>query len=37
MPQFTPRGLVTERAERGLGVDDHTMWTFAYAEGFSVK
>ena len=34
---FTLRGLVAELAERGLKVDDHTMWDFAHAEGLSFK
>ena len=34
---FTLRGLVAELAERGLKVDDRTMWAFAHAEGLSFK
>ena len=31
------RGLVAEPAERGLKVDDRTMWAFARAAGLSFK
>jgi putative transposase len=34
---FTLRGLVTELAERGLKVDDKTMWNFVHAEKLSCK
>lgn len=34
---FTLRGLVAELAERGLGVDYKTVWTFVHREGLSFK
>ena len=34
---FTLRGLVAELAERGLGVDYKTVWTFVHCEGLSFK
>jgi len=34
---FTLRGLDAELAERGLRVDDRTMWNFAHSEGLSFK
>jgi putative transposase len=34
---FTLRGLVAELAERGLKIDDRTMWAFAHGEGLSFK
>jgi transposase len=34
---FTLRGLVAELAERGLKLDDRTIWAFAHAEGLSFK
>jgi transposase len=35
--EFTLRGLVAELAERGLKVDDKTMWNFVHAEKLSFK
>jgi hypothetical protein len=34
---FTLRGLVAELAERGLDVDDRTVWNFVHREGLSFK
>ena len=34
---FTLRGPVGELAERGLKVDDRTMWAFAHAGGLSFR
>jgi putative transposase len=34
---FTLRGLVTELAERGLVVDDRSVWEFVHAEKLSYK
>ena len=34
---FTLRGLVAELAERGLGVDYKTVWTFVHREKLSFK
>ena len=34
---FTLRGLVSERAERGLVVDDRSVWDFVHAETLSYK
>jgi putative transposase len=35
--EFTLRGLVTELAERGLKVDDKTVWNFVHTEKLSCK
>jgi putative transposase len=34
---FTLRGLVAELAERGVKVDDRTVWSFVHAERLSFK